>query len=53
MKKEKFFLMLPLQKGDPYFLGQTFMYDIFIQDKNSPAKLLQKFLHVVRFLAIK
>jgi hypothetical protein len=39
MKNEKLFLIPPLQKGDPYFLGQTFMYDIFIQERNSPAKL--------------
>ena len=28
--------ILPLENGDPYLFGQTFKYDIFIQDKNSP-----------------
>ncbi len=45
MKKNlKFWIAPPLLKGDPYFLGHTFMYEIRIHERNS---------HVVRFFEIK
>lgn len=44
MKNAIFSLDPPLLKGDPYFLGHTFMYEIRIHDRNS---------HVVRFFEIK
>lgn len=36
----KLFLALPLVNGEPYFLGHTFMYDIFIQERYSPNKII-------------
>lgn len=43
-KKPKLVRASPLENGDPYFFGQTFMYEIFIQERNS---------HVVRFRDIR
>jgi hypothetical protein len=47
---------LPLEKGEPYLFGQTFIYDISIHYKNSPKNIVRynpfnlENLHVVRFI---